>query len=39
MGPMDEDEIAEICKQLKMTGYKLRDMLKAVCNSRIFKTK
>ncbi len=39
MGPLDDDEIAEICTKLKPGGYRLRDALKAVVTSRIFLTK
>ncbi len=39
MGALDEDEIAEVCQRLKTTGYGLRDLLKTVCQTRIFSSK
>ena len=39
MGPMDDEEIAGLVERLEAGGYRLRDMVKAVCHSRIFTCK
>ena len=36
MGPTDDDEIGDLVKRLKAKGYGLRDVVIAVCHSRIF---
>jgi hypothetical protein len=39
MGPLDEGEITELVQRLKLTGYGMRDLIIAVCQSRIFTCK
>ncbi|MBA3935976.1 MAG: DUF1592 domain-containing protein [Planctomycetes bacterium] len=39
LGAMDEDEVDAICARFKGDGYRLRDLVKAVCTSRIFITR